>query len=226
MDTKTCSICAVSKPLNGFYFIKRSMSHDGRCKECVRAYIKARNKADNGEAARAVHERRKAKGFHSKRWTEKTPEEKAIAYEGVRAWRNRNRDKFLAELKASIRLRRSRQYLKAWPIILAHYGNKCLSCGVADGLCFDHVVPLSKGGDNQLANGQPLCRKCNTFKGQLQEPTKDWRMDQGAWIVQLVALNPWLVIPEARKQGWHVTEEGRQEMEKRDREASRQIVMP
>jgi 5-methylcytosine-specific restriction endonuclease McrA len=41
----------------------------------------------------------------------------------------------------------------------------CICCGSEKNLTFDHVIPLSKGGINSLANGQILCKKCNTVKG-------------------------------------------------------------
>ncbi len=47
------------------------------------------------------------------------------------------------------------------------YGNKCLCCGYRSRLFLhaDHVVPLSRGGDNGIENIQPLCRSCNSRKG-------------------------------------------------------------
>ena len=53
------------------------------------------------------------------------------------------------------------------------YGNKCLCCksqGVP--LEADHVVPLSKGGSNDIGNIQPLCRSCN---GRKADKTVDYR---------------------------------------------------
>ncbi|MGH3145755.1 MAG: HNH endonuclease [Rubrobacter sp.] len=41
----------------------------------------------------------------------------------------------------------------------------CLCCGSSDKpLTPDHVVPLSLGGSNLIANIQPLCRSCNARK--------------------------------------------------------------
>jgi len=45
------------------------------------------------------------------------------------------------------------------------YGNRCLRCGSEGPLTRDHVQPKSRGGDESLANMQPLCRSCNSKKG-------------------------------------------------------------
>ena len=45
------------------------------------------------------------------------------------------------------------------------YGNVCLRCATGDALLTpDHVVPLYSGGSNQIANIQPLCLSCNSWK--------------------------------------------------------------
>lgn len=45
------------------------------------------------------------------------------------------------------------------------YGNKCLGCGgTGIKLEADHVVPLTKGGLDNISNIQPLCGSCNRRK--------------------------------------------------------------
>ena len=41
----------------------------------------------------------------------------------------------------------------------------CLKCGAEDGLSIDHILPVSKGGQNTLDNLQTLCMPCNISKG-------------------------------------------------------------
>ena len=48
------------------------------------------------------------------------------------------------------------------------YERKCLCCKRPEGvveLTIDHVIPLSRGGENTLENAQVLCRGCNAVKG-------------------------------------------------------------
>lgn len=54
-----------------------------------------------------------------------------------------------------------------WEALKAATGNKCLCCGVNGdevALTRDHVVPLSKGGTDDISNIQPLCASCNSKK--------------------------------------------------------------
>lgn len=52
-----------------------------------------------------------------------------------------------------------------WIDALFWFGYRCLACGNHDAkLCIDHVVPLSRGGTNEISNIQPLCRSCNSKK--------------------------------------------------------------
>lgn len=49
MATKTCTVCAIDKPLEAFYFRKPRNCYDSRCKECCREINK---KYNGGEAQR------------------------------------------------------------------------------------------------------------------------------------------------------------------------------
>lgn len=42
---------------------------------------------------------------------------------------------------------------------------KCVQCGDASYLEFDHIIPFSKGGASTVGNVQLLCRRCNLTKG-------------------------------------------------------------
>lgn len=44
-------------------------------------------------------------------------------------------------------------------------GGRCNDCNADDYLEYDHVIPVSKGGDCTVRNIQLLCRRCNGSKG-------------------------------------------------------------
>jgi 5-methylcytosine-specific restriction endonuclease McrA len=46
-------------------------------------------------------------------------------------------------------------------------GYKCRICGSRDDLCIDHIIPVTKGGDNADENLQTLCKPCNIKKNDV-----------------------------------------------------------
>lgn len=49
--------------------------------------------------------------------------------------------------------------------VLAAFGGRCGYCGVElDSLGFDHAMPLSRGGGNEIGNIVPCCYRCNVRK--------------------------------------------------------------
>ncbi len=48
-------------------------------------------------------------------------------------------------------------------------GAECKKCNRTNDLGIDHIIPLSKGGGDELNNLQLLCRWCNSRKGDRTE---------------------------------------------------------
>jgi len=64
---------------------------------------------------------------------------------------------------------------KEFRALCKKYTNKCLCCGSTDeSLTVDHVIPLNKGGSNDIDNIQPLCLSCNSRK---RDKVIDYRPD-------------------------------------------------
>lgn len=57
--------------------------------------------------------------------------------------------------------------IEQWEALKAEYDHTCLRCGRREPevtLSRDHVLPIAKGGTDNIDNIQPLCRKCNSQK--------------------------------------------------------------
>jgi len=50
-------------------------------------------------------------------------------------------------------------------IVWKRDGGKCSKCGSRENLEYDHIIPISKGGNNTARNIELLCEKCNRAKG-------------------------------------------------------------
>lgn len=63
------------------------------------------------------------------------------------------------------RVQRSRQAHRRWAQAIILRDGACVWCGATTDLTADHITPLSRGGDMSLSNGQCLCLRCNSSKG-------------------------------------------------------------
>lgn len=57
-----------------------------------------------------------------------------------------------------------------WETLKAQYNWTCPSCNKQEPnikLTRDHIIPIARGGSDNIENIQPLCSKCNSIKGTL-----------------------------------------------------------
>ena len=95
-----------------------------------------------------------------------------------REWKKNNKDKKLAShynRRDNERGAEGNYTLQEWAVLCEKYGNKCINpdCKSPTApLTRDHIVPISKGGNNYISNIQPLCSVCNSKK---RTSTMDYR---------------------------------------------------
>lgn len=194
-EQKACARCGETKAVAEFarlgsnrppiYCKPCKAQHDREYRERHKGEISARRRDRRaaGGAARQREYRERNKERTKQREREYRERNKAR----IQAWRrqvwaargdelrekNRRYSKSRPmENKARVHRRRAKKcgaggsYTSAeWAALCQHFGNVCLSCGSSE-LTVDHVIPLTKGGRNDVANLQPLCQSCNRRKGQ------------------------------------------------------------
>lgn len=63
-----------------------------------------------------------------------------------------------------IRYELTLQYKTLFKALIERDGKQCGGCGTTERLNIDHIMPVSRGGTNDLDNLRLLCRPCNSKK--------------------------------------------------------------
>lgn len=181
---KHCTICGKWAALEGFPVNRRrSDGRDSLCLGCSREKSRRYWEADP-QTWRARQRRSYSRHRETRRQRNKRSREANL--EAVRAYdRARGRERYRrnpAIRNVYTHRRRARLQNAAgeftaseWRQLKVQYNNTCLCCGAREPevkLTIDHVIPLARGGRNDIGNIQPLCLTCNLRKAT---KTTDYR---------------------------------------------------
>lgn len=205
-ELKRCTKCGLQKDKSEFYKNKNKPDGlDSWCKACSSKngaswYKRKKEKAKESARKWAKNNPEKVKE-RQRKWAKNNPEKRA---ERSQRWREdnpeyyreiyRKRKQACPEIyRKNARSRRTRELesdgnhtIEEWQKLLDYYDNKCVACGILATdtylgiLTLDHIQPLSKGGSDSISNIQPLCKPCNSTKGNRH--STDYRLTIPEWI--------------------------------------------
>jgi 5-methylcytosine-specific restriction endonuclease McrA len=154
-------------PESGFSPKKGGSGFHSHCRDCRRQL--RRNYGRKHQQALATY---------TKKWQEANPYRiRELRRNWYLANREHERSKSAAFKKANPVLYRGYQRMRLarledgprlsdaeWLEVVAVCGAACLKCGSEEDVTIDHIVPVSRGGQDTKDNVQPLCRACNSSK--------------------------------------------------------------
>jgi 5-methylcytosine-specific restriction endonuclease McrA len=70
-------------------------------------------------------------------------------------------------LRMKLAVARGSHTKEQWHELQERHAYRCAQCGLVPkrALTKDHIVPVSRGGSDAIANIRPLCQPCNSRKG-------------------------------------------------------------
>lgn len=173
-----CKSCVSNKSKERYYF---DLDHSRELKREQAKKHRERNIANSKEWYEANKEkvkervkkyRTKNKEWYKdyqKKWVKENPDK---VLDKQRRWTKTEKGKQIISQrnhnrKALIRGAKGKHSSKEWIAMKKKHDYTCLHCGKREPeikLTRDHVVPISKGGNNDILNIQPLCKSCNSKK--------------------------------------------------------------
>lgn len=171
---RRCIKCGNERPMEEFKLDR--VRPDGRhpyCRSCNRVYNQARYRRVRAEFLRKCKAYYRANSERIKKYVRawkaanviENPERKAKYQATQRGWRAQRPGWMAAQNARRRALTETGYTAEQWERVKIDSGHRCLACGRTDlTLEPDHVVPLSRGGSNEIENIQPLCGPCNRRK--------------------------------------------------------------
>lgn len=175
---KICRTCTLEKELLDFPRKKSGYVYPD-CKSCSavkrKVYDQRYNdthRAEVNERARRYRERHKDDPIYQTRIKEharnQREREREQRREYMRNYKKLNRERLThheATRRARKRAAEGSFTFDEWVELCITYENVCLACNQERPLTIDHIKPLAQGGSNWISNIQPLCKECNSVKG-------------------------------------------------------------
>jgi hypothetical protein len=179
---KTCTRCGEVKLLANYYLDGRGrLGRTSRCRDCIGAADERRRRSAG------VPERPRFADGGGHKWCRKCRQRLPVESfapeprnsDGLRSWCtpcvnartlewHRANPATIQALKALHREAAESNAVteRDWARLLARWDYCCAYCGVGGKrLSWEHVVPLTRGGRHTIGNVLPICRSCNSSKG-------------------------------------------------------------
>lgn len=163
---KTCSTCKESKDESMFHKrLGRKSGIQSCCKECNKLAAK-RWYASHQDVANkrskkwnAAHSDKYAAA--SIKWKQNHPDKVKAR---VRKWKIEHPELAKARSRKYRHMRRAKLANSPFPLefkLMPH----CWICLSTENLSVDHIIPVTRGGTNDISNLTTLCKSCNSSKG-------------------------------------------------------------
>ena len=171
MNTQVCYLCKVEKSLSSF-IKKKNNKHYNMCRSCV-SEILARKEGD-GKRERLHHTETHRTCYLCRRLlpVDEFTRRKVGTY--YSACKDCNKNVFAQRRRARLKGAEGSFTTEEWNQLVAQF-DSCPMClrrwedipppaGRDSVITRDHIIPISKGGANNIENIQPLCYSCNSKK--------------------------------------------------------------
>ena len=171
-EPRICRVCGSPLIAGDNWGTSEQNKQRNMCKTCRNAYRKIRREAnpERIKAQKRAYYQRNKEAIKAKRRAyraTRTPEQREHDYQMIQAWKKRNPEReshYAAHAYAKRRGAIGSHTEEEWQMYLDMAEHKCLACGRDGPLTKDHILPLIKGGTDNIHNIQPLCQSCNSRK--------------------------------------------------------------